>query len=448
MILALLLGVLGNGCTLIPRTVNRGVHGLRSVFSAEEPRIAVDAVKLQEDLLRHADNMASSVVRASMKLEKNGVPISRKDLLTIWIVVVSDVVKTATGPNSLASLVEMIVLTTAARMRVEEYWLPRIYGESARPLLDELVSCEKEIWLLAEPLMTPLEREKLRSTTEQRIHAATSGGAGPSLFGPSLIVRSSVLSEIVEAQRKEADPVNASLLGLLDIDPLAGLDPTTRELAQTRLLAERGMFIGQRLPQIIRWQAELLAIRTSELPQVEQLVAASTQLAAAMDRVGTLADQLPGLISSDKPGLVNLSRELGLALAEGARMAETTDTALQTFDSIVARLDNERDKPGRDKEPFRIKDYAETAVEISRMSERLTTLLSLLESNLAPESLAKLSTAADAVAANTQARSKEVVDYAFRRSLQLVAAVLLAALAYRAISVRLVRSVRGESTKG
>jgi len=432
--------ILGNGCTLIPRAVESSIHGLQSLFSAGEPKITLDSVKLQEDLLRYSDSVASTIVRASMKLEKGGAPISRKDLLTMWVVVVSDVVKTATGANSSANLVEMIVLTTAARMRVEEYWLPKVYGESARPLLEGLSSCEKEIWLLAEPLMTPPERQELLNKTEQRLQEATERGTGPSVFGPSLVVGGAVVSEIVESHRKEAAATSkTSLLGLLDMDPLAGLDPTTRELAQTRLLAERAMFIAQRWPQIIQWQAELLTIRTAELPQVEQVVSNSTQLAAAIDRVGKLAEALPGLVSSPKPGLVNVSQEIGLAFGEGARMAESTDAALKTFDSVAARFDKEQDEPRRNKEPFRIKDYADTAAEISRTTERLTTLLSTLQPYLTEENLTKMSTAADTVAAKTQARGQEVVDYAFRRGLQLVAAVLFAALAYRVISARIVR---------
>ena len=450
-ILALLLAILGNGCTLIPRAVESSIHGLQSLFSAGEPKTTFDPVKVQEDLLQYSDNVTSTVVRATMKLEKGGAPVSRKDLLTMWVAVVSDVVKTATGANSLANLVEMIVLTTSARMRVEEYWLPKVYGESARPLLEGVSSCEKEIWLLAEPLMTPPERQELLYKIEQRMHQATEQGTGPSVFGPSLIVRSSVVSEIVESHRNEAAPTGkTSLLGLLDMDPLAGLDPTTRELAQTRLLAERAMFIAQRWPQIIQWQAELLTIRTAELPQVEQVVSNTTQLAAAIDRVGKLAEELPGLVSSykdEKAGLVNLSREIGSAFGEGARMAESTDAALKTFDSVAARFDKEQDEPGRNKEPFRIKDYAETAVEIDRMTERLTTLLSTLQPYLTEENLTKMSTAADTVAAKTQARGQDVVDYAFRRGLQLVAAVLFAALAYRVISARIVRPVRGDSTK-
>jgi hypothetical protein len=58
-----------------------------------------------------------------------------------------------------------------------------------------------------------------------------------------------------------------------------------------------------------------------------------------------------------------------------------------------------------------------------------------------------MSTAADTVAAKTQARGKDVVDYAFLRGLQFVAAVLFAALAYRVISARIARPVRGDPSK-
>ena len=105
---------------------------------------------------------------------------------------------------------------------------------------------------------------------------------------------------MIESNSEEAGAPSSSVFSLLDIDPLAGLDPATRELAQTRLLAERAMFIGERMPQVIQWQAELLAIQTAELLHVEQLVSNTTQLAAAMDRVGKLADEIPGLVSSDK----------------------------------------------------------------------------------------------------------------------------------------------------
>ncbi len=38
--------------------------------------------------------------------------------------------------------------------------------------------------------------------------------------------------------------ITSSVFNLLAIDPLAGLDPATRELANTRLFAERGYVPG------------------------------------------------------------------------------------------------------------------------------------------------------------------------------------------------------------
>jgi len=464
-ILALLLAILGNGCTLIKKAVEAPIKGLQSLFSAGGSKTTIDPVELQEDLLRYADNLTSAAVGAAMKLEKDGQPIPRKELLIIWVAVASDVLETATGSNALGNLVDMIVLTSAGRMRVEEYWLPTVYGESARPMLEALREREKQIWLLAENLMTPSQRQELRKAIE-RWHKESK----EQVTAPSAFASISLVSKIIGSGRKEAGPLSTSVFSLLDIDPLAGLDPATRELAQTRLLAERAMFIGQRMPQIIQWQVELLTIRTAELPQVEQVVANTAQLAATGERVGKLAEELPGLVSSERqeifrglareqeqffksirvereklvaavqgqePGLTNLSREIGLTFGEGARMAASTEAVLKTFDGVMARFDQEPSNP--EDEPFRIRDYADTAAEIGRMSERLTTLIKTLQPNLTTEAFAHLSAAADTVAAEAQVRGKEVVDYAFRRGLQLVAAAFVAALAYRVLVARMLR---------
>ncbi|MBS1214386.1 MAG: hypothetical protein H6R26_3003, partial [Proteobacteria bacterium] len=466
-ILVALLAAFGSGCTLARKTMEAPINGIQSLFSWGESKPIIGPVELQEELLRFSDNLTSTTVRAAMKLEKEGKPIPRRDLLTVWIAVATDVLATATGSNSLGNLVDMIVLTSAARMRIEEYWMPKVYGESARPMLEAYRNSEKEIWRLAEKAFTPSQRQELRNAIERWREEAKEQVTAPSAFAGSALV-----SKITESGRKESGSVATSVFTLLDIDPLAGLDPATRELAQTRLLAERAMFIGQRMPQIIQWHAELLAIRTAELPQVEQAISSTTQFAAAGDRVGRLAEELPGLLSSERkeifralaqereqifrsvslererllasvrgeePGLTNLSREIGLTFGEGARMAVSTETALKTFDGVMARFDKEPPERKSEAEPFRIRDYADTAAEIGRMSERLTTLLNALQPNLSPEAIARLATATDTIAAKTEARGKAVVDYAFQRCLQLLAVVLAAALAYRLLVARMIR---------
>ena len=98
--------------------------------------------------------------------------------------------------------------------------------------------------------------------------------------------------------RSSRPGITSSVFNLLAIDPLAGLDPATRELANTRLFAERGMFLARHMPTLVRWETELLVIQTAEMPQMEKLLANTTQLSESADRFSLTAEQLPGLISS------------------------------------------------------------------------------------------------------------------------------------------------------
>ncbi len=230
----------------------------------------------------------------------------------------------------------------------------------------------------------------------------------------------------------------SSVFALLDINPLARLDPATRELAETRLFAERALFIGQRMPELIQWQMELFALRATTTPEVKEVIAGTTLIAAASDRLSKTVEQVPGLISaereklvsalkSEKQGLGELSRNFGQTFTEGGKMADATGKALQTFQGILTQLEKQPSEPNE--KPFDINDYAATAVEINRMSLRLTELLKTLQVTLDPANMAKLSAEADALTLKTQQRSQAVVDYAFQMGLLLVALTAFIVLA-------------------
>jgi len=475
-LLTLLLALSNLGCTLINQSLEIPKKGIQLIMPGTAPVSGADPVELQEDLFRYSDNLTSTFVGMSSKLEREGQAIPRKELLSIWVALGSEILSTATGANSPGNLVDMVVLTSATRIRLEDEWLPKVYGESARPLLVALRARENDIWLLTEKMLTPPQRQELKDAIDQWRREAKQEATPHASF-----VRIELTSKIVElaskitgSGRKEAKSQPSSVFGLLDLDPLAGLDPATRELAQTRMLAERAIFVGQRMPQIVQWQAELLAIRMAEMPQIEQVVANSSQFATSGDRLSKVAEAVPALVSSERkaffqaltveqaqffkslrlerkqlladlnagtPGLSNLTREVGLTLAQGERMAAAADTALRTFDGVMARFDRETPKEATksDQPPFRIKDYAETAGEIALMSGQLTQLHNALKTSLNPEFMDLLSGTADSVAAKTQARGELLVDYVFYRILLLMAAGFLMALIYRYFCARVAR---------
>src|SRR5690606_2332970 len=160
--------------------------------------------------------------------------------------------------------------------------------------------------------------------------------------------------------KKRSEPT--SVFSLLRLDPLSGLDPATRELAETRLFAERALFLAQRMPDLLRWEMELFTLKTVEMPQLQQLLTNSTQLAAAADRFSQVAAHLPTLLSTERErllgalkeqetGLSALAREVRHTLATGGQMADSTNMALKTFQEVTARVNS--GPPDPHAEPFR-----------------------------------------------------------------------------------------------
>ncbi len=450
--LVVLLTAFGAGCSLIRTTLEMPFRAFETIIPGQQTT-SLDPVEVQEHLLRFADNFVTATVVRVEKLRRDGRAIDRTEALGLKLAFSSNAYAAATGSNAYASLVDMIVLTTVTRIRVEKYWLPKVYGESARPILEALQAQESQIWEYAGAVLKPEQQTELREAIEAWRKERASRPTSVSTF-----VTVGLVAEVAKAGRKKTSSLPSSVFGLLDIDPLAGLDPATRELAQTRLMAERALYLGQRMPRLIGWQMELFTLKAASVPEIQQLIAHSSQLAASGDRLSHVVEETPAFLRSEREnivaalksqeqGLTALSKELGRTLAEGTKMAGSTDAALKTFHGVVARLDSGPSEPAS--EPFRIRDYAETAVEIARMAQGLTELLNALQPNLDPASFARLSAQADAIAERTERRAQDVVDYAFRKGLLFVAlsaAILIAAgLVFRFADAKIRRRTPSQS---
>lgn len=442
-----LLVLLCAGCKLIQSTAELPFQAMGAMIPGMQRAPVADPVEVQEQLLRFSDSFIAATVARTDRLRRDDRPIERTESLRIKLAMSSDALAVATGSNALAALVDMVVLTTITRIRLEHYWLPKVYGESARSMLEAVQALEGQIADYARTILRPEQEKELRDAIERWRRERAQGPAMISSF-----VTIGLVSEVARSGRARNN-LATSVFALLDIDPLAGLDPATRELAQTRLFAERALYLGQRMPQMLDWQVELFTLRTAALPQVRQALDNTAQLAAAGDRLSRVAEQTPAFLSgereqilaalkSQKEGLTLLSREVGETLGRGAKMADSTNAALKTFQGVVAQLTAGPQEPReRSSEPFRIKDYAETAEAIGGMAQRLAELLGGLKPALDPETFARLSAQAEAVAARTQARGQDLVDYAFRKALILVALsavlALAAGLAFRFLAARL-----------
>jgi hypothetical protein len=443
--LFLLVVVFSAGCSWLQWQAKLPSQTFQTIIAGTAGGISIDPVELQEKLLRSADIFLMSMPTAAEQLRRNGAPISQGELLALETSSTTTLLTLATGPNVMTNLLDLVVVITRSRMILEAHWLPGVYGESARPLLETCRELETQLWQLVTPILTTAQQEELRQTIAT-LHQQDK--TSPTILPTQA---SNFVADVAKlSQRKRSEP--ASVFSLLMLDPLSGLDPATRELAETRLFAERALFITRRTPTLLRWEMELFTVKTADLPQIQQLLTHSAQLATAAERFSQVAAQVPAMLTTEREqliaaleeqesGLSGLTKEVQLMLATGRQMADSANGTLKTFQEVTAQFKTGPQDPNTP--PFRIREYTDAAAQLHATATELVALLQALDEVAGSPHLAQVSSQFGVLTQQVQASGREVVDYAFQKIFLLVVlccgVVFTTVLLYRVLSTRLTR---------
>ena len=423
---------------------------MQVVTGSKKTQATPDPVELQQQLMRFADDFSGRTVSAADKLRRGTNALDRLEMQELKLGLLNETVAVATGPNALANLLDMVVLVSLSRISLEEYWSPQIYGESARPMLEACRRGEVGIWRVAANVLKPEQQEELRK-------AISAWGGDRSDWRAVLSTRAVGLAVQVGKGVQETPSSGGTVFSLLMLDPLAGLDPATRELAQTRLVAERALFLSQRLPLLLRWQTEVLGQHLACLPEVQQALTNTTQLAASAERLSRVAEQVPGHVSAERKELVaaldaqagklsGLAAELRQALVAGEQMSASLNATLLTFDALMKRFGVGEPKSSEPQDtnsrPFDVLDYSRTAKEVAAMAQQLDTTLQSF--NGALDSPAWNQRLQDFKGLSAQARedTRSILNHAFLVGAGLILLIFGSALLYRLLTARLTRANR------
>ena len=411
---------------------------VRAMTPGKHDQSAADPMEVQQALLRFADQFLMRMVLGVDQLRRGTNVLDPAELLRLKLAFGTQTCTIASGPNAVANLLDLTILVSVSRRTLEEHWQPQVFGESARPMLESCRQAETEIWLLAARVLKPEQQAELR----QAIEVWLQQNPTPDSVMPT---RSLDLAIPVAAVSKSRADKPDSVFSLLRVDPLAGMDPAVHEIAQTRMFAERAVFVFQRMPLLLRWQAELLTVDVVGVPAMQQLVVNSAQLTSAVERFAAIAEKLPGQVSTERAEILQAleaqEEQVASLLSSGTRMSDSLNTTITNFDRLMKRFGvgetKEGSSPRTNAEPFRIQDYGQTAVQFEAMARQLTELLDRFDQALGPTNLAQLSTQVGPVVQQAQAHGKALVDYAFWRGLFLVVSVLVAALVYRFLTAKM-----------
>lgn len=435
LLLALMLPVALPGCGFIGNLTGETA---RKQARAEEAKQQSQA--LQQKVMRFADRYVESVTLHAQELA-GGLeqPALKVEVFEWRFTSATSAVQIAAGPSPVTNAVDMVVMVSLSRRIVEGRWVER-YGKRAQPVLAAYRSLEKEAWQLLDGLGSSEQLAEMAGLLDAWF--AENAGVSTAAF-----IRFDTFAGAGEGQKSKVR-ASPSLLGIVGLDPMKGIDPAIQEVEQTRLLAERAVYYAQRLPLLIDLQASLIGARAAADPQVLQVTGAVGQVGELSASLGRLADEAPALLARERQAaiaqfmgelqqqqqeMLALATELRAAIEAGAVTAEQLDALVQSTDRLVARFrpDAGAGSAAGTRRPFDINEYTRAIAEVAATTRELQRLVEDAD-GLAPQLAAQIDQLRD--------RVKELVDYAFWRLLMLILAVPLAAVAYRLLARRINRA--------
>ncbi len=394
---------------------------------------------IQQTCQRYADAFAGRVLESSGPIKRRSTDPEVINALIVWqLTQLNSAYTIATGPSPVLCLLDFVVLATLSRMVVEDTLIAS-NGDLMGPLASVYRDLERDAWANVTEILTSQQLQELQALiTDWRAK------------NPRVTLVGFVhFSEFAKAAgwSQEARSAPGSLFGLIGLDPLAGLDPAVKQIEQTRLMAERVIFYMQRVPYLMDLQTERVVAQATLAPQIERANASLERASLAMTDYAQIGADLPEAFAREREVLIQqlsgemlrqeaelreLLADLKTTLATGSETAVAVTSAVDALDRLMARFP--RREPGAEPQgrPFDITEYTSAAAEFTGTARQLTVLLEALGREGAPVA---------AVVADGAEAGRALVDHLFWRALLLglllIAAALVAAIAYRTTATRI-----------
>jgi len=423
----------------------------------KQDEYVVTEAELQLELMSYADRYAAVVAQVIDDVERLGPPPeTRRAMLGDVVYSAAAAFTIAADPDPQVALLDMVVMTTLGRIVYEDYWRPRL-GPPADVAIAAFSKLEGDIWGVAAPILSADQQQELRERIET-FHADN-----PELSTFSHLRFADFPSKRASStlKKKKSGGIFGSVRNITD------------QVEQTRIMAERAMYLSTRLPLLTGGFADIWVSRLSFNPAVEELREDLHTFALVSDRLATVAEQLPEQLTSERNDTIEqLAREattlryeaiehllkgvaaerqatlqqfiaeeerLGGLLTELRHTLTEANTLTVSVDGLAQRFDV--GAPSESAEPFDIEDYRRTIVDTGTVVEQLNGLVLSTEGLLNSPGADRLIPGLIEAINEAGETSEDLVDHSFLRAALLILFALvgyvIARLCYRWLAMRM-----------
>lgn len=354
---------------------------------------------------------------------------------------VENALQIASGPNPIVSMLDMTVMVGLQRRTWDSHWRGRLFDDE----IDQRVAAalnrlDEEIWTIVAQALEEEQQAALRELIEQMCET----------YSDQRYVSGIRASEFAQERQKTFVSVKGggSLLTLFALDPLANLSPATREIVESRLLAERVFFFGARLPELMRGQARVLGLEYAAMPESQQILQRVDETVASTERAVDLMERLPDRVAeereaaidqvfdrlaaernavfdrleSDEERLRGMLGELRAAIEAGSALSESIQPALVQGRELAEAIAVVK-QPNPGSRPLDLRELESATVAATEAVRELNAALGSAQQLLADEAWLERETQLRQATSEIETGMRGLIDVAFWRAIVFAAAV-------------------------
>lgn len=400
---------------------------------------------LQAEVMSFADEYVLTLRQAMNEMARAGLPPKQRATLNRSKVLLSaTAMSIAAGRNPAANLLDMVVFISLERQVLEDYWIPKFYGDNAQVLLTAIRKLEKAVWAMAGEILPPEQQENLRTLIKEWRAAHPEQHL---LGNVRLHALASLRGESPLAKEAETHGI------------LASVENALVKVDEAFLLAERGMFYVERVPRILTLQGELFTDQVTTNPEVHHLLGNADKAVVSFAALVKSVENLPSQVGAERkailqqltawaaterqklwqdlereePRLKGMLTEVRQIVAEGTELAKALGALAMQF------------RPDPNAPPGASVDYVKALQHATETVKEATVLVKSLDDFVVGESAEE----ADLVKVLRQVNveTKSLLDRAFWLALVLIV-VFLVGLVAALVSVRLLTRGWPDSRRG
>ncbi|UCH23117.1 MAG: hypothetical protein JSU83_07900 [Deltaproteobacteria bacterium] len=437
---------------------------------------AMTEAELQSQVMSFADRFASIITAAFHVYDAQSPPPEHRRIVrssTAYAMAAAVTIAAEADPD--VALLDMVAMVGLGRMVLEEHWRKK-FGKQIDPILKGFQKAEEDIWLIAKQVLNPEQQEELSAIIKEWRQD-----------NPEVTFFSYVRFSDFASERRKSKLAKTKAKGIFKSVEIA-----TRQVEEARLLAERGMYLGARLPMMTGMFADVWLSTVLNNPEVNELTAYLDQFSDISGRLADLAEKLPTHITTEREAAVKqvmeemdtfsqitldrlmekvaIERETAIkqlvdqSVIEGRRTIEELFTdekgirglltdlrqtllagneLLTSANNLTERLNLNATEAGDgvSSKPFDIKDYQTTLTEASTVIQQLDGLVKTVELLIISpgweNSLPRIIEAVEKI----EAKGGKWITYSFLLGIALILIFLvgavLAMLSYRYLSQRI-----------